>query len=211
MDGQWKHQSIPFSLYPMLFFGNLVDTLVHSLCPYRLDVPGAIIVDDGGDLWGPGDIILRWKPTQSPGWISWWRYWGIFRPTLLLLLFLVLLQDQAHWVIKYESVNSARLQVCIPVRNATICSSYVKCQDQFSTTTGEWWTRGCWHWEDERGLLHQTASLGLNFSHSQSFVVIHWLKEDWKDRNCIPVFHLDRKKVDCGLQSFAVQSSTFQF
>ena len=27
------------------------------------------------------------------------------------------------------------LQVHIPVRNATICSSYVECQDQFSTTT----------------------------------------------------------------------------
>jgi len=34
----------------MLFFSNLVDALVHSLCPYSLDIPGAIIVDDSGDL-----------------------------------------------------------------------------------------------------------------------------------------------------------------
>jgi len=41
-----------------------------------------------------------------------------------------------HTVIKYESLSSACL-VCIPVRNATICSSYVKCKDQFLTTTTE--------------------------------------------------------------------------
>ena len=42
-----------------------------------------------------------------------------------------------YTVIKYESVSSAHLKVRIPVRNATICSSYVKCQDKFSTATRE--------------------------------------------------------------------------
>ena len=48
----------------------------------------------------------------------------------------------------------------------TICSSYIKCQDQFSISTTKWWMGG-WHWEDEgkeeavNALLHHTASLAL--------------------------------------------------
>jgi len=42
-----------------------------------------------------------------------------------------------YTVIKDESVRSAGLEVRIPVRNPTICSSYVKGQDYSSTTTGE--------------------------------------------------------------------------
>jgi len=59
-------ESVPFSLYPMLFFSNLVNPLVHGLCPYGLDIPGAIIVDDSRDLRGPADIFLSWKSTESP-------------------------------------------------------------------------------------------------------------------------------------------------
>ena len=34
----------------MLVFGNLEDALFHRFCPYSLDVPSTIIVDDSGDL-----------------------------------------------------------------------------------------------------------------------------------------------------------------
>ena len=48
----------------MLVFSDLVDTLIHCLCPYRLDVPGTIIVDDSGDLRDPTAVSIGWKPTQ---------------------------------------------------------------------------------------------------------------------------------------------------
>jgi len=34
----------------MFVFGNFVDALSHRFRPYSLEVPGAIIVDDSGDL-----------------------------------------------------------------------------------------------------------------------------------------------------------------
>jgi hypothetical protein len=65
-NGQLRKRSkdMPFSLYPMLIFGNFVDTLFHSLCPYSLDVPSTIIVDDSGNLRGPTDVFMGRKPTK---------------------------------------------------------------------------------------------------------------------------------------------------
>jgi hypothetical protein len=63
-DSQGKNQDIPFSLDPMLVFGNLVDTLFHSFCAYSLDIPSTIIVDDSGDLRGPADVFMGRKPTK---------------------------------------------------------------------------------------------------------------------------------------------------
>jgi hypothetical protein len=48
----------------MLVFSNLVDTLFHRFCAYSLDVPSTIIVDDSGDLRGPTDVFMGWKPTE---------------------------------------------------------------------------------------------------------------------------------------------------
>ena len=48
----------------MLVFSNLVDTLLHCLCTYSLDIPETIIIDDGGDLRGPTDIFMGRKPTK---------------------------------------------------------------------------------------------------------------------------------------------------
>jgi len=48
----------------MLMFSNLVDALFLRLCSYGLDIPTAIIVDDSGDLRGPTDVFMGWKPTK---------------------------------------------------------------------------------------------------------------------------------------------------
>jgi hypothetical protein len=48
----------------MLVFSNLVDTRFHRLCPYSLNVPGTIIVDDSGDLRDPTAVSIGRKPTQ---------------------------------------------------------------------------------------------------------------------------------------------------
>ena len=48
----------------MLVFSNFVDALFLRLCPYGLDVPPTIIVDDSGNLRGPIDVFMGWKPTK---------------------------------------------------------------------------------------------------------------------------------------------------
>ena len=48
----------------MLVFSNLVNTLIHRLCAYSLDIPSAIIMDDSGDLRGPTYVFMGRKPTK---------------------------------------------------------------------------------------------------------------------------------------------------
>jgi hypothetical protein len=48
----------------MLLFSNLEDTFLHRLCPYSLDVPGTIVVNDSRYLRGPTDIFMGWEPTK---------------------------------------------------------------------------------------------------------------------------------------------------
>jgi len=48
----------------MLVFSTLVDSLLLRLCPYGLDVPTPIIVDNSGDLRGPTDVFMGRKPTK---------------------------------------------------------------------------------------------------------------------------------------------------
>ena len=42
----------------MLVFSTLVDSLLLRLCPYGLDVPTLIIVDNSGDLRRP--VMYSW-------------------------------------------------------------------------------------------------------------------------------------------------------
>ena len=55
---------MPFSLDPMLIFGNLVDAIFHRLCTYGLDISNTIIVNDGWDLGGPAVIFMDRKSTE---------------------------------------------------------------------------------------------------------------------------------------------------
>jgi len=42
----------------MLMFSNFVDALLLRLCSYGLNIPGAIIVDNSGDLRRPTDVFM---------------------------------------------------------------------------------------------------------------------------------------------------------
>ena len=119
----------------MLVFSNLVDTLFHRLCAYSFDVPGTIIVDDSGDLRDPTAVFIGWKPTQQSE-LNKLGLGGHFDRLFYSFNFRYYSRIE-HAVINDHSVAPIvhHLQVHVPVRNTTVCSSYVKCQDEFALST----------------------------------------------------------------------------
>jgi hypothetical protein len=66
----------------MILFGHYADTLLHRLCPYGLDIPSTIVVDDSGYLLrGPRYMFIARKPTKWLGQISSSSCGALFRPT----------------------------------------------------------------------------------------------------------------------------------
>jgi hypothetical protein len=52
----------------MLVFSDLANALFRCLCTYSPYLPSTIIIDDSGDLRGPADTFMSWKPTERSNW-----------------------------------------------------------------------------------------------------------------------------------------------